>query len=93
MEKTTNEEKLTTVGEVTPENSTEFSLQIILEDEHDQIIKQEILDIATHHAVRSYKNGVFTHPNGKILRNFQYELMSKDINCQFIFKSPNPLKI
>lgn len=90
MGKTTNEE-LTTVGEITPENSTEFSLQIFLEDEHDEIIQQEILEIATHHSVRSYNNNFFTHPNEKVLRSFQSELMSKDINCQFVFKSPKPL--
>ena len=80
------------VTKLTPENSTEFSLQLILEDPHDEIIQQELLEIATHHSLRSYSNNFFTHPNEKVLRSFQAELMTKDINCQFIFRSPKPLK-
>lgn len=77
--------------EITAENTTEFSLQVILEDKDDEIIQQEILEIAVQHALRSYNDNLFTSPSEKALRSFQNELMSKDISCDFIFKSPKPL--
>lgn len=87
MEKT---EKLTGQKKgFTLENSTEFSLKLDLgDDEDDAVIIQEIMEIATNHALRSYSNFIFTHPNKKHLWDFLNELRSKDLNYQYEISPP-----
>ena len=42
-----NELELTS-QEITLDNSTEFSMQVVLEDSYDESIEQEILEISSH---------------------------------------------
>ena len=82
-----NELELTS-QEITLDNSTEFSMQVVLEEGYDESIEQEILEIALHHPLRSYKNMIFTSPKETILKDFQREILSSHIKCEFVFGSP-----
>ena len=77
-----------TQKEITVEDSREFSMQIVIEDGYDESIEQEILEIALHYPLRSYKNMIFTSPNETVLKDFQSEILSSRIQCEFVFGSP-----
>ncbi len=76
-----------TQKEITVEDSSEFSMQIVLEDGYDESIEQEILEIALHYPLRSYKKMIFTSPSETVLRDFQREILSNKIDCEFVLKS------
>ena len=73
--------------EITVENSSEFSLQVVLAEDADESIKQEVLEIAIRHSLRSYNNMIFTSPSETVLRDFQREILSNKIDCEFVLKS------
>lgn len=82
-----NELELTS-QEITLDNSTEFSMQVVLEEGYDESIEQELLEISLHHSLRYYKNMIFTSPSQIALKDFQREILSSHIKCEFVFGSP-----
>lgn len=77
-------------------DSQDYSLAVFFsEDENDDVLRQEILELALEYQLLPYGNGensyLFTNANKEPLRRFQEQLMSQNFNCEYVFKSPKPL--